>query len=61
MKIAEIEGIGEVYAKKLAEAGITTTEGLLEKGATPKGRKDLVATTGISDPKMGQPGGLVPR
>jgi predicted flap endonuclease-1-like 5' DNA nuclease len=49
MKIADIEGIGAVYAKKLAEAGIPTTQALLEKGATPKGRKEIVATTGISD------------
>lgn len=40
-KLQKIEGIGEAYAKKLEGAGITTTEGLLEKGATPKGREEL--------------------
>ncbi len=48
-KIIEVEGIGEAYAKKLQEAGIHTTDALLEKGATPKGRDELCAKTGISD------------
>jgi predicted flap endonuclease-1-like 5' DNA nuclease len=43
-----VEGIGDVYAKKLEDAGIRTTEALLEKGSTPKGRKDLAEETGIS-------------
>jgi predicted flap endonuclease-1-like 5' DNA nuclease len=47
-KIEEIEGIGPVYAKKLIEAGIKTTDDLLEACATPKGREDLAAKTGIS-------------
>lgn len=46
-KIIEIEGIGEVYAEKLQDAGITTTDALLEKAATPKGRADLAEATGI--------------
>ena len=48
-KIADIEGIGEAYAKKLRLAGVTTTEGLLEKGKTPKGRKELAEKSGIGD------------
>ena len=48
-KIADIEGIGEAYSKKLGLAGVTTTEGLLEKGKTPKGRKELAEKTGIGD------------
>ncbi len=48
MKVIEIEGIGPAYEAKLAEAGITTVEGLLGKGATAKGRKEIVAATGIS-------------
>jgi predicted flap endonuclease-1-like 5' DNA nuclease len=48
-KIIEVEGIGEVYAKKLEAAGVATTEALLEKGATPKGRKALVEATGVSE------------
>jgi predicted flap endonuclease-1-like 5' DNA nuclease len=46
--ILEIEGVGEVFARKLAEAGATTIEKLLEMGATPKGRAYLVECTGIS-------------
>ena len=48
-KVKEIEGIGPAYAEKLSAAGLTTTEALLEAGATPKGRADLAAKTGISD------------
>lgn len=48
-KIDVIEGIGDVYAEKLTAVGIKTTEELLAKCATPKGRKDLGEETGISD------------
>jgi predicted flap endonuclease-1-like 5' DNA nuclease len=48
-KLLAIEGIGESYAAKLKENGIITLEGLLERGATPKGRKDLAGATGIPD------------
>ncbi len=47
-KLSQVEGIGTSYAKKLVDAGIKTTQALLEKGATPKGRKELVEATGIS-------------
>jgi predicted flap endonuclease-1-like 5' DNA nuclease len=47
--VIEIEGIGEVYAQKLQEAGVNTTESLLEQGATPRGRKALADSTGISE------------
>ncbi len=40
-KIHKVEGIGEAYAKKLEEAGISTTQALLDKGATRKGRKEI--------------------
>lgn len=46
--IIDIEGIGKVYAAKLAAANITTTQALLERGATPKGRQDLAEQTQIS-------------
>jgi predicted flap endonuclease-1-like 5' DNA nuclease len=46
--IIDIEGIGKGYAAKLAAAGITTTQALLERGATPKGRQDLAEQTEIS-------------
>lgn len=48
-KIAEIEGIGEVYAKKLEAVGVKTTENLLERAATKKGRVQLAEETGISE------------
>jgi len=47
-KIIDIEGIGPVYAQKLIAIGITTTNKLLKKGATPKGREELAKETGIS-------------
>lgn len=47
-KIIAVEGIGEVYAAKLKELGIRTTEALLAKGATRKGREELEAASGIS-------------
>ena len=47
-KIIEIEGIGDVYAEKLIAAGIKTTDDLLEKAASPKGRETLAEETGIS-------------
>jgi predicted flap endonuclease-1-like 5' DNA nuclease len=48
MKIQDVEGIGAVYAKKLAEAGIQTTDELLKAGAIPKMREDLAKKTGIA-------------
>jgi predicted flap endonuclease-1-like 5' DNA nuclease len=47
--IIDIEGIGPVYKKKLKEAGVATTEKLLEVAASPKGRKALADKTGIGD------------
>ncbi len=47
-KIIDVEGIGEVYGKKLVEAGIETVEALLEKCAKPAGRKELAEATEIS-------------
>ncbi|WP_417669361.1 DUF4332 domain-containing protein [Roseibium sp.] len=45
--ISEIEGIGPVYAEKLGNAGIKTTEAYLERAKDPKGRKALAEETGI--------------
>lgn len=50
--IMDIEGIGEKFAEKLRAAGIRTTEALLEKAGTAKGRKELAAQTGIDESKL---------
>ena len=47
-EIIDIEGVGDVYAKKLIEAGIETPAQLLDKCAAPAGRKALAEATGIS-------------
>ncbi len=47
MKIIDIEGIGPAYATKLIKAGIRSTEALLKKGASDKGRQEIAAATGI--------------
>ena len=50
-KLADIEGIGSVYARRLKKAGIRSAAALLEKGATPKNRKAIAAASGIG-PKL---------
>ena len=47
-KIDQVEGIGAVYAEKLAAVGIKTTENLLEQCASAAGRKKVEEETGIS-------------
>lgn len=51
-KIVDIEGVGKVFAEKLAAAGVKTTEALLEKAAKASGRKELAQKTGISEDKL---------
>jgi ribosomal protein L31 len=46
--LIDIEGIGEVYDRKLKDAGIPTPDALLQKGSTPKGRQEIAEKTGIS-------------
>jgi predicted flap endonuclease-1-like 5' DNA nuclease len=48
-KLIDIEGISSTYAAKLEAAGIKDQETLLAKGATPKGRKELIEKTGIDE------------
>lgn len=50
--IAEIEGIGPAYAKKLQAAGIRTTDAYLDRAKDPKGRKALAEETGIDDKRI---------
>lgn len=48
MKIADIEGIGPVWAKKLTDAGVRTTDALLKNGGTRKARQALADKTGLA-------------
>jgi predicted flap endonuclease-1-like 5' DNA nuclease len=48
-KLIKIEGIGGAYEKKLNAVGLFSLQDLLEKGASPKGRKEIADKTGISD------------
>jgi predicted flap endonuclease-1-like 5' DNA nuclease len=48
-RLSRIEGIGPVYAAKLARAGLATMDDLLEAAARPKGRAALAEQTGISE------------
>ncbi|MBE0410223.1 MAG: DUF4332 domain-containing protein, partial [Anaerolineales bacterium] len=48
-KLNYVEGIGEVYAQKLVEAGIRSVERFLEHGCTPAGRKEIAEKSGISE------------
>ena len=48
-RLTEIEGIGENFARKLQNAGIQSTQALLDKGCSTKGRRELAQNTGISE------------
>ncbi len=48
-KLIEIEGIGAAMSKKMDKAQVKTVRGLLKKGATRKGRKELAKATGIKE------------
>lgn len=50
--IADIEGIGPVNATKLQDAGVKTTEKLLEVAGTKAGRVQLAEATGISESSL---------
>ncbi len=50
--ISSIEGIGPVYAEKLAAAGIKTTEALLKEGGAKSGRKKIAEDTGIDEKRI---------
>jgi predicted flap endonuclease-1-like 5' DNA nuclease len=49
MKIEDVEGIGPTFAAKLSEAGVATTDDLLDRAATSAGRDRLSEATGISE------------
>lgn len=48
-KLHEVEGIGVAYADKLTQAGLSTTDHLLEKGGTRQGRTEIATASGISE------------
>lgn len=50
--IFDIEGIGPTYTKKLKAIGVHSTDQLLQRGASPKGRKELAAQSGLDDGKI---------
>src|SRR5512133_2333822 len=50
--IKDVEGIGDIYTKKLHTIGISTVESLLGKGATKKGREDIAKEAGIDEHKI---------
>jgi predicted flap endonuclease-1-like 5' DNA nuclease len=49
MKIEDVEGIGPAFAEKLAAAGVSTTDALLDRAGTSTGRDHLSEETGISE------------
>ncbi|MBN7816832.1 DUF4332 domain-containing protein [Algoriphagus pacificus] len=50
--ITMIESIGPVMKEKLGAAGVTSVEGLLEKGASKSGRKAIADASGIAEGKI---------
>lgn len=50
--IIAIEGIGEVYAKKLRAIGIKNVESLLQKGASKRGRDEIAREAGIDEQRI---------
>ncbi len=48
-KLEKIEGVGEAFTNKLKNAGITSTDALLEKGASGPGRREIAEKSGISE------------
>ena len=51
-KIEEIEGIGPAYGAKLEAVGIKTTDDLLDKCASPTGRKAIAEKTGLKESQI---------
>ena len=52
MKIEDVEGIGPVLGAKLREAGVQTTDDLLEKGGPRSARRLLAETSGIDESRL---------
>ena len=50
--IERIEGVGPKMGEAFRKVGVRTVEHLLEKGAGKSGRRELAATTGISETRI---------
>lgn len=46
--VIDVEGIGEVFGRKLQDAGIKTAAALLKEGSSPQGRRRIEEMTDIS-------------
>ena len=51
-KLTDIEGVGPAYSQKLKKAGVSSTDALLNKGATAKGRQAIADKSGISGKRI---------
>jgi predicted flap endonuclease-1-like 5' DNA nuclease len=51
-RIQDIEGIGPVYAGRLAKSGITNTQHLLDQCAAAKGRKTVAQASGLDEAQL---------
>ncbi len=52
MKIQDVEGIGPEFAAKLKDAGVDTTEALLQRAGDRRGREDLAQATGLTEHQL---------
>lgn len=50
--IERIEGVGPKMGEALRKVGVRTVEDLLEKGASKSARRELAATSGISETRI---------
>lgn len=50
--LVDIEGIGEQFADKLAQAGIGTTQTLLKQGSTRDGRRVIAKASGVNSRRI---------
>ena len=47
-----IEGIGPKFARQLRKSGVRTTEALLKRGATRKGRRELAEKASLTEKQI---------
>lgn len=52
MKIQDVEGIGPEFATKLRDAGVDTTEALLQRAGDRRGREGLSQATGLTEHQL---------